>query len=143
MSVVKLDDLFNKIGVALDYIEQSTPQKALPDQVKELIQLRCNQLLQRVGPVQHQNYVVEKQNVYNNNAQDNSDDAEYIEDANNEYKLSNENVRILERFPTRESYNSYVQGPNDPLQPFLNNRNKNRLWLKASPSKTKNLLYQI
>jgi len=137
MSVVKLDDFFNKLGVTLDYIEQSTPQKVLPDQVKELVQVRCNQLLQRVGPVQHQNYVVENQNVYNNNAQDNSDDAEDSDDANNEYKLSNENVRILQRFPTRESYNSYVPGPNDALQPFLNNADKNRLWVQGSPSKTK------
>ena len=133
MSVVKLDDFFNKLGVALDYIEQSAPQKTLPDQVKELVRSRCEQLLQRVGPVQQQNYV-ENQNQNQNqtvyNAYTNTDEED-------EYALSNENVRILQRFPTRESYNSYVPGPTDALQPFLNNANKNRLWLRASPSKTK------
>jgi len=133
--VEKLEDLFNKIGVVLNYMKQNQPEKPLTDQVKEILRSRCNQLLQLAGPAHPQNYVEnqnQNQNIYKsyNNNDDNNDDED-------EYTLSNENVRILERFPTRESYNSYVQGPNDPLQPFLNNVNKNRLWLPGSPSKTK------
>jgi len=138
MSVAKVDDFFNKIGITLDLLEQSNPQKLLPDEVKNLVRSRCNQLLQRVGVVHTQEYVVnenQEQNVYSN--EENNMYDEEAEDADDEYGLSNENVRILQRFPTRESYNSYVQGPNDPLQPVLNNVNKNRLWMKASPGKTK------
>jgi len=132
---LRLNDFFNKIGILLDTIQQQgNPQRIvpLPEDVKELVRTRCNALLQRVGgaPVVSTAIYEEENNSsnpYYKYVEENAEDAD-------EYGLSNE--LILKQFPTRESYNSYEQGPNDPLQPFLNNVNKNRIWRASTPRKT-------